>query len=320
MKMTTIHQALTCLRGHHSAVTSVAFAPNGRSLISGGDDGTLRVWDLTTQRESLGLLAHATRIYGITGVPAANWIASASQAGEVVVWNWATGQALARFDHGLAMRSRTLACSPDGRYLLMGNDDGLLWRWDWQADASLGLLGHTRPVVGVALAAEGKLAVSLAHDATLCLWQLNSGALQKTIVLDSNYGEPLGLSLALAPDGELAATSSSAVGVDIWELATGQRLFTLDHIVGNVWALAFLPDNKYLLTASDVDEIEAAGGGTLVNEPKIRLWEIATGQEVAQFVGHSGSVHSISISPNGRHFVSGGSDQTIRVWAYDQQA
>jgi WD40 repeat protein len=318
MKMTKSHQALTCLQGHHGAVTSVAFAPDGQCLISGGDDGTLRVWDRTTQRELLGLLAHATTIYGIVALPTANWIASACQAGDVVVWNLATGQALARFDQGLATRSRALACSPDGRYLLIGNDDGVLWRWDWQADSALCLLGHARPVIGVALAADGELAVSLAHDATLCLWQLSRGVLLKTMVLDSNYGEPLGLSLALTADGRMAATSSSAVGVDLWELASGQRIATLDRMVGDVWALAFLPDNQHLLTASSVEGLETDGSAAMGNETKIRLWAIATGKEVAQFVGHRGIVHSLALSPNGRHFVSGSSDKTIRVWVYDQ--
>lgn len=318
--MTKIHQALYCLQGHHSAVTSVAFAPDGKGLISGSDDGTLRLWDLVTQGESLGILAHATSIYGIVGAPDANWIASASQDGEVVVWNWATGQALARFNHGLAMRSRTLACSPDGRYLLMGNDDGLLWRWDWQAGASLCLLGHTRPVVGVVLPADGELAVSLAHDATLCVWHLSSGALLKTIMLDSNYGEPLGINLALSPDGRLAATSSIAVAVDVWKVTTGQRLHTLDQMEGTVLALAFLPDNKHLLTASSVEGIEEAVGETIGSASSIRIWEIATGKEAAQFMGHSGSVYSIAISPDGRRFASGSSDKTICVWEYNQQA
>ena len=196
--MTNTHRALCCLQGHHGTVTSLAFAHDGRHIVSGSEDGTLRRWDLATQRELFGILAHATSIYGITGVPDGSWTASASQVGEVVVWDWATGQALARFDHSLATRSRNIACSPDGRYLLMGNDDGLLWRWDWQADARLCLLGHTRPVVGVALAVDDisrrgsqAVAVSLGHDARLCLWHLSSGALIKTIMLDSNYGEPL---------------------------------------------------------------------------------------------------------------------------------
>jgi WD40 repeat protein len=202
----------------------------------------------------------------------------------------------------------------------MGNDDGLLWRWDWQTGVSLCLLGHTRPVVGVALAADGELAVSLAHDATLGVWQLSRGALLKTIVLDSNYGEPLGLNLALTPDGRLAATSSSAVGVDLWNLASGQRLATLDRMVGNTLALAFWPDSQHLLTASSVAGVETALGEPLrgaahpLHDPSIQVWEIETGKEVAQFVGHSGRVQAIAIAPDGRRLAAGSSDKTICVW------
>lgn len=87
--MTKLYHARYRWYGHHGAVTSVAFALAGKSIISGGDDGTLRLWDLATQQESLGILAHETKIYAIRGAPDAHWIASASQAGEVIVWNWA---------------------------------------------------------------------------------------------------------------------------------------------------------------------------------------------------------------------------------------
>lgn len=327
--MIPIYPAQYCLHGDHGAVTSVAFTADGNHILSASEDGTLRLWHLVTQQEVFGFQSHAGTIYAIAtpphdhpnNHPNDHWVAAASSTGEVTVWDTTTRRPLAQFDHGLATRSHSLVCSADGRFLLMGNDDGLLWRWDWRADEALCLIGHTRPVVGVAMAAAGERVVSLGDDATLCLWHLPSSALHKTIQLDSNYSEPLGLRLALSPTGWLAATSSSAVAVDLWDLASGQRLNTLDHMVGNVLALAFLPDGQHLLTAGSVEGLERAPGETCPSETAasdhtIRLWAIASGQEVAQFVGHSDSINALTLSPNGRYFVSGSSDQTARVWSF----
>src|SRR5262249_28106801 len=116
--------------------------------------------------------------------------------------------------------------------------------------------------------------------------------------------------LALSPDGRTLAVAPSssdfgrpappAVGIRLYEVATGKLRGRLEDIPARVAALAFSPDGRVL----------ACGGQAGV----IRLWDVSTGEQVPRLAGHWGAVESLRFSPDGALLASGSGDTTVLVW------
>ena len=83
----------------------------------------------------------------------------------------------------------------------------------------------------------------------------------------------------------------------VWEIATGQKRVAFPSTVE---ALAFAPDNRLVLSGH--------------NDNSVRLWDIATGRELRQFVGHTAPVHAVAFFPDSKRIVTGGYDKTLRLW------
>jgi WD40 repeat protein len=75
-----------------------------------------------------------------------------------------------------------------------------------------------------------------------------------------------------------------------------------------VWSVAVTPDGKYVVSGSGNDPL------ILGRDNTVRLWDLATGQEVRRFTGHEDWVYSVAVTPDGQYVVSGSGDKTVRLW------
>jgi WD40 repeat protein len=113
--------------------------------------------------------------------------------------------------------------------------------------------------------------------------------------------------VAFSPNGRFIAGGNTGVpsrnhatGAQIWDWRTGREIRRFEGHGGWVYAVAFSPDGRSLLTGSD--------------DTTARHWDVATGREIREFAGHSGAVRTVGFSPNGRFVVTGSSDCTTRIW------
>jgi WD40 repeat protein len=149
-------ELLHTLRGHRGAVMSVAFNPNGRALATGGIDGTVRVWELEPGKASEGRIqrTHASWVNAVAYQPDGLGLASVSSDNEI------------RFNPGIGKlltirpklaEIRSVAYSPDGKWLATGTRYGITKVWDNNGDAVATLKGqHTGDVWAVGFSSDGK--------------------------------------------------------------------------------------------------------------------------------------------------------------------
>src|SRR5262249_6947368 len=117
---------------------------------------------------------------------------------------------------------------------------------------------------------------------------------------------PGNVSVSFSPDGRRLATGGKENTVKIWDVESGRELLTLRGHNGEVYTLAFSPDD-------DGRWIASAG-----EDNTVRIWDSHTGKVVRTFRGHTGIVSSVSFSPDGKLLVSGSRDSTVKVWDLTQ--
>lgn len=157
--------------------------------------------------------------------------------------------------------------------------------------------GYSSAVNAVALASDGRRALSAGHDNLLRLWDLPTGLLLKTFDAQTESIN----AAAFSPDGGKVLSAGDDGRLRLWDAATGQPAMVLEggH-AGEALAAAFSPDGR-----------QALSGG---RDGGVRLWDLATGLPLAPFAGHAGAVRSVAFTPDGRQALSGGGDKAVKVW------
>jgi WD40 repeat protein len=172
---------LRTLAAHTDWVFSMALSADGHHALWGGDDGTLRLWDLERDPEQRALEGHTGAVKGVVLSADGRHALSGGDDGTLRLWDLASGQELRTLE-GRTSVVRSVALSTDGQQALSGGDDGTLRLWDLASGQELRTLaGHTRGVNSVALSADGQQALSGGDDGTLRLWDLASGQKLRTL-------------------------------------------------------------------------------------------------------------------------------------------
>jgi WD40 repeat protein len=299
---------IACWKDHQGWVRSVALTPDGKRALSGSDDGTVRVWDLGERRELRRLAGHTAAVMGVAMSADGRLAISGGWDGTLRIWDLEGGRQL-RVLQGPWKAVKTVALTPDYRRALCGGDDHVIHLIDLKSGRQLGSLnGHTGMVQSISISADGRHLISGSDDRTVRIWEL--GELEQLHCLGGHSDTVT--CVAFAPDARGAISGSSDYTVRLWDLDSGKETRRIDGHTNWINSLAVTGDGKHILTGSGG---EIAGGRFRDGaDTTLRLWELATGQELLHLDGHLASVTSVAIAADGRVAVSGGLDRTVRAW------
>ena len=288
--------------GHTGRVRCVGYSPDGRYIVSGSSDRTIRVWDAETG-SGVGepLEGHIDEVSCLVHSPDGRYIISGSDDKTIQIWDAEARSRVGKPLEGHSHSVLSVTHSPDGRHIVSGSFDKTIRIWDVKAGSAVGrpLEGHTDYVRSVAYSPDGRQIISGSDDKTIRIWDAETGAA---------IGKPLEghtdwvWSVAYAPDGRHIISGSLDKTIRMWDTVTGSAVGNpLEGHTDWVWSVAYSYDGRHIISGS--------------GDKTIRIWDAATGSAISKpLAGHTDSVSSIAYSPDGRYIISGSDDETIRMW------
>jgi WD40 repeat protein len=285
------------LTGHDREVWTVAMSRDGRTLVSGSGDKTIKFWDLNSGQLLRTLSGNTAEVLSVALSQDGQTLTSASFSAQEAIKIWHLPTQELHLAGGNTSKVWSVALSPDGKTLVSSNGDKSIKIWHLPTRTLRHTLwGHSDTVWSVAVSNDGNTLVSGSKDRTIKVWDLRTGVVRRT--LSGHSGRVR--SVAISPDGQTLASSSWDKTIKIWNLRTGELLRTLTGHSDYVNSVTISPDNKIIASGSD--------------DRKIKLWNLNTGALVKTLSGHSGNVNCVIFNRDGRLIISGGADKTIRVW------
>ncbi len=292
------------LEGHEFTIWSVVVTQDGRHVVSGGQDATVRLWDLQTGKLVHTFIGHEGPVYGLVATSDGRRIFSVSDRDPAVrVWDVEAGTALSTLTPN-SLHTTAIAITPDDCYVITGGDDGKDRVWDIGHSVMARIREQGAGVYSIAVSPDGRYLVSgskraLGRDPTGILWlrDLDTGALLHTL-----HGHKGNITrLVFTPESRFMISGGQDSDVHIWDVDSGMLLNTLSGHTSAILLLWVSHDGRYLVTGA--------------NDGTIRVWQMHGGV-LLKTLDHTENVHSLAMSSDGRQLVAGTLEGEIYVWDF----
>ncbi|HVK19132.1 MAG TPA: WD40 repeat domain-containing protein [Fimbriiglobus sp.] len=338
---------LHSLAGHTAPARGLTFA-DANTLVSGGDDRKLIVWDVAAGKPAQTFPEQAQRIEAVAVGGGGKLVATINAAGELAVYPLKGDQKTSLLSspvtdggaagYGVAFVAGSgsiITCGGDHRAKMTAGPD--------PAGSSPGsgatvrtYAGHAAKLNALGVTPDGKLLVTGSDDKTVRVWDVAGGK-----QLYSFQGHPEEVTaVAVRPDGKQAASGSVDGSIKLWPLSATDEHRASTEATDSVWAVAVSPDGKQIVSggADKAVRVYDAGSGKLVKtltghkgavpavtfvgnaavasasgDKLVKVWDVASGN-AADLVGHGAAVLAVAADGAGRLLVSGSADRSVRGW------
>ena len=304
-------QCLLTLTGHSRGVTAVAVSPDSNCIVSGCADGGIKIWDVRTGAELLSLRGHDEGINCCVFSPENARIASGSSDQRLCIWDAHSGELL----HSLSSHQSpvaTCAFSAFGDKLFSAADDGWI-SWDASNGAKLAEHAIRSASSPTCFSADGKFLASCKQN-TAFIWDVASGELVRRIQTPNWV-----LACGFSSDGRqmfVSAASDRHSDLRILDIESGSEIF----IIHDYLALrAALTQGRGWLVTSDSANL--TGWSLAKTRKQTKRYERDNPDYVPDVVltGHVGSITCCDFFSDGRRFVSGSLDKSLKIWDLNDQ-
>ena len=284
------------LRGSDTSLNGVAFGPAGGSLVIGGADGVLYVWD-TLQQTLRSAAAPGSGIGAVAGSPGGRLAAVCRDDGSVTVYSMADGSAtvIKAWAHQCHEPASAVAFSPDGSRVATAGDAVRVWNTE-DGDAVDALPERTHATKALAYDRTGRHLAAAGTDGAVLIWDVGEGVLRHILVRHKGTVH----AAAFSPLSGQLATAGSDGTVRIWDPDTGEHVLSMSGWECRARVLTFSPADGALA-------LGCADGVVRFREP--RDWT-----QIRAWPGHVHGITAMCFDVGGEQLATAGRDGTVRVW------
>jgi len=257
--------------GHRSYVYSVSFSWDSSRLVTGGEDGYVRVWSVSPLKPMWARHQHTEAVYSVAFSRDGRRVASGGYDGRVLLWEAERGQALRGGGSAVdgAGRVTSIAFSPDDKFLAIGSLKDTVWLLDIERGDAQVIGRHDSSVEGVAFSPNGRYLATCGLDKAVRLWNVTDA--DQRVKWSRREHEYVVRSVAFSPDGQTLASVGWDKRLNLWDVETGELRASLPFKINDrhwhsdwIWSVAF----------SSEDMLLASSG----SDGRIVLWQVASGR------------------------------------------
>jgi WD40 repeat protein/energy-coupling factor transporter ATP-binding protein EcfA2 len=287
-------------KGHSGYVNSIAFSPDGKTLVSGSNDGTAKLWSATKTWQDLAepeLKGSKIPIHGNATLSLAFYEKSPVSEGPNKTLR------LTSLVSGSADKTLRLTSIGD----LMSERSKLEGRDSQKVEDLVKKYSRSEPcpeeVSSVAISGKKKRILAAGNwDGSVLLWDLSRGENLEDVKLPllQTSGPGKILSISFSPDENMLAVGDDLENVKVWQLEPR-------------WSLPISIKGSFVAFSPNDGSLLATGGA----DNTVKLWNVKTGQLLETLSGHTKHILSIAFSPNGKILATGSADSTVMLWDVD---
>lgn len=314
------------MAGHADSVLSVCVSDDGRFVLSGSEDSTLRLWEIATGHCIRTFSGHTGAVAFVSILHEGRVAFSASKDGTFKLWNVTHGECLSTVQAEAAQTMDSVCVGRDGRIAVVASQTGpLLTVWDVESGECLRTLdpeprelltpSHTdrdetarwegtpedgaKGPVRVHLSGDGRYAVTASGDRTALLWDV---ATWRPLRAFRRHNAAI-TSLHLSENGDRVLSGSADTTLKLWDTSTGTCLRTFEGRAGTVSSVCLCSDGHLAVSGN--------------SEGTIKLWDARIGRCVRTFMSARSAVNSLVTTRDGRYALTGNRDGSVKVWVIE---
>ncbi len=287
------------LKGHTNRVNSVHFSSDGKYIISGSWDETLKLWKIESAEEIRTFKAYDKGINAIAYSSDGEFIINSDTSdNNFRLSRISTGKVLNIFkEHKTKIVS--LAFSPDGNYIISGSENNNLIFWDRRESKKIKKYkGHDDLINDIDFNNDGKNFATASNDKTIRIWDVTRKYARKTL----EEHKDIVTHIEFSPDGRTLISSSADKNLILWNVSSGDTIRSFIGHTNKINSVAFSPDGNYIVSAG--------------SDTTIRIWETESARLLGIFTGHQSIINCVQFSPDGKYIVSASDDNTLKLWDY----
>ena len=280
------------LSGHDGWVTSIDHSPDGRFLVSGSSDKTVKVWSIEDKKEIATFIGHTQMVNAVEFAPNGELIASASSDATVRLWSLPRQQEVDTIQaHKYGINDVTF--SPDGKLLATASRDYTVKLWSVETLELIAELDRQQNLMqSIEFSPDGKQLATGSDSSGL--WNVEDFRQ----IAAWNTTEGWIWSIDFSPSGEMILTAQSSGQIRLWNTADRKEIKSLVGHQSDVSEAKFSPDGLLIASASR----------------EIRLWSVVGMTPITRLKDGENYVHTVDFAPNGLSIATGMHNRTILIW------
>jgi len=330
--------------GHTGSIRSLVIDPSGKYIITGGQDKTIKIWDIQKNILARTLRSNCRRVESLSVDPSGKYIVAGGVGigRQIEIWTFRKGSLVNTLD-SQNKGNIVVAIDPSGKFIVSGGDGNHIKVWDLSTGELLkSFKGNLYSVHTISIGPKGQYMVTTNGNGTFTVWDIEKGFIHqkkmeggissaaihtsgKHIVTLGNgvikvwnmhnlhldrtiKGNSTPTIMTLDPAGKWIVSGNADKTISVWDYFTGKSVKKLGPVSSHIDEIAIVPTGKYIATANS-----GHIGGT------INIWPLSTGSigSIATTIKNDNRLSSVVIDPNNRHIVSGGF-KNVYIWDMSQ--